>query len=479
VTEVLSLLLGVVVVGGITVLTGYFVAQEFAYMAVDRSTLGARAEAGDAAAERALGVTRRTSFMLSGAQLGITVTGLLVGYVAEPLIGESLGALLGGIGIPTAVGVGVGAVLALLFSTIVQMLFGELFPKNLAIARPEPVARWLGASTTAYLKVFGPLIWVFDQASNLLLRALRIEPVHDVEHAATVRDLEHIVEESRESGNLPAELSMLVDRILDFPGRHVEHAMIPRPRVGTVAGTDTIGHLRALMAAGHSRYPVLDVQTGDVVGVVHLADLLTTPEPDTAPVTAIARDCLVVSTFTPLPDALRQLADTGNQMACVIDEYGGFAGVITLEDLAEELVGEITDEHDADVDPGYVPVEGDGVWEMAGDVHVDEVERSLAVDLPRGHYETIAGLVIATAGTLPEPGTRLTVELPPDPGDLVHADEPAPRHLQVQVLAVERHVPSRVRLELPDRTAPGTDTVTVPRTDATGRAAATAEESPR
>src|SRR3712207_5232092 len=197
---IFSLLLGVLVVLAITVATGYFVAQEFAYMAVDRSALAARAEAGDAAAKRALGVTRRTSFMLSGAQLSITVTGLLVGYVAEPLIGDSLGALLGGIGIPTGVSVAIGAVTALLFSTVVQMLFGELFPKNLAIARPEPVARWLGASTTAYLKVFGWLIWVFDQASNLLLRALRIEPVHDVEHAATARDLEHIVEESRESG---------------------------------------------------------------------------------------------------------------------------------------------------------------------------------------------------------------------------------------------------------------------------------------
>src|SRR5918998_1475273 len=427
--EVLSLLLGVLVVLAITVVTGYFVAQEFAYMAVDRSALAARAEAGDGAAKRALGVTRRTSFMLSGAQLGITVTGLLVGYVAEPLIGESLGALL--------------------FSTVVQMLFGELFPKNLAIARPEPVARWLAASTSAYLKVFGWLIWVFDQASNLLLRALKIEPVHDVEHAATARDLEHIVEESRESGNLPAELSMLVDRILDFPNRNVEHAMIPRPRVGTVEDTDTLGHLRELMASGHSRYPVLDAGTGDAVGVVHLADLLTTPEPDTAPVTAIARECQVVSTFTPLPDVLRQLADNQDQMACAIDEYGGFAGVITLEDLAEELVGEITDEHDADVDPQYVPVQGDGVWEMPGDVHVDEVERSLGVDLPRGHYETIAGLVIAAAGTLPGPSTRLTVELPPDPGDLVPADDPAPRALHVAVLAVERHVPSRVRLELP------------------------------
>ncbi|MGY1616581.1 hemolysin family protein [Geodermatophilus sp. SYSU D00691] len=448
-TEVLSLLLGVVVVLAITVVTGYFVAQEFAYMAVDRAGLAARAEAGDAAARRALGVTRRTSFMLSGAQLGITVTGLLVGYVAEPLIGESLGALLGGVGVPTAVGIGLGAVLALLFSTLVQMLFGELFPKNVAIARPEPVARRLAASTTAYLAVFGWLIKVFDQASNLLLRALRIEPVHDVEHAATARDLEHIVEESRESGDLPAELSMLVDRILDFPERDVEHAMIPRPRVGTVRTTDTLGHLRALMASGHSRYPVLDAGSGDVVGVVHLADLLTTAEPDTARVTAIARECLVVSTFTRLPDALRELADTRNQLACVIDEYGGFAGVVTLEDLAEELVGEITDEHDADVAPEYVPVEGDGVWEMAGDVHVDEVERALAVDLPRGHYETIAGLVIAAAGTLPGPGDTLAVELPPDPGDLVHADEPVTRHLRVEVLAVDRHVPSRVRLELP------------------------------
>ncbi len=451
--EVLSLLLGVLVVLAITAVTGYFVAQEFAYMAVDRSTLAARAETGNPSATRALSVTRRTSFMLSGAQLGITVTGLMVGYVAEPLIGQSLGSLLGGVDVPAGVSVGIGTVLALLFSTLVQMLFGELFPKNLAIARPEPVALWLATSTVLYLKLFGWLIWIFDQASNLLLRALKIEPVHDVEHAATARDLEHILEESRESGNLPAELSMMLDRILDFPNRDVEHAMIPRPRVGTVSTTDTIGHLRELMAQGHSRYPVLEPATGDVDSVVHLADLLTTTAPDDAPVTAMARPCLVVSTFTSLPDALRELADSGNQMACVIDEYGGFAGVITLEDLAEELVGEITDEHDEER-PEYVPLEGDGVWEMPGDVHVDEVERALAVDLPRGDYETIAGLVIAAAGTLPEPGTRLTIELPPDPGDLVHDDDPEPRLLSVEVLEVERHVPSRVRLELPDRTAP-------------------------
>ncbi|MCW2582260.1 MAG: hypothetical protein JWQ53_1050, partial [Klenkia sp.] len=217
ISAVLTLLLGVLVVVAITAVTGYFVAQEFAYMSVDRSRLAARAESGDAAAARALTVTRRTSFMLSGAQLGITVTGLLVGYVAEPLIGRSLGTVLGGVGVPTAVGVGVGAVAALLLSTLVQMLLGELFPKNLAIARPEPVARWLAASTVLYLTLFGWLIWFFDQSSNLLLRALKIEPVHDVEHAATARDLESIVEDSRGSGDLPDELSVMIDRILDFP----------------------------------------------------------------------------------------------------------------------------------------------------------------------------------------------------------------------------------------------------------------------
>ncbi|WP_116452716.1 hemolysin family protein [Blastococcus litoris] len=452
-TEVLTLGTGLLVVLGITVVTGYFVAQEFAYMAVDRAELSARAAAGDAASARALTVTRRTSFMLSGAQLGITVTGLLVGYVAEPLIGESLGTLLGGVGIPTSVSVGVGAVLALLFSTVVQMLFGELFPKNLAIARPQPVARRLARSTTLYLAVFGWLIAVFDAASNLLLRVLRIEPVHDVEHAATARDLEHIVEESRESGDLPAELSMMLDRILDFPNRDVGHAMIPRPRVDTVSDRDTLGHVRELMAQGHSRYPVLASDTRDVVGVVHLVDLLATSEPDTAGVATIARPALAVSEFSPLPETLRLLAASGDQLACVIDEYGGFAGVITVEDLAEELVGEITDEHD-DEHPGYVPVEGDGVWEMPGDVHVDEVERALGADLPRGDFETVAGMVIAVHGALPEPGTRLAVELPPDLSDLVAADEAGPRYLHVEVLAVERHVPSRVRLELPDRAAP-------------------------
>lgn len=442
-TTILSLLLGLLVVLAITAATGYFVAQEFAYMAVDRSRLKARAQAGDAAAARALRVTRRTSFMLSGAQLGITVTGLLVGYVAEPLIGDSLGEILGGVGVPTGVGIAIGTVLALVFSTVVQMLFGELFPKNLAIARPEPVADRLSRTTLGYLKVTGPLIWVFDQSSNLLLRALRIEPVHDVEHSATARDLEHIVADSRETGDLPEELSVLLDRVLDFPTRDVEHAMVPRPRVDTVVAGAPVADVRRLMATGHSRYPVLDAEQG-VLGVVHLGDLLAAePAADLADLT---RPPLVVPTRMALPDALEELARTGNELAAVVDEYGGFVGVLTLEDLAEELVGDLTDEHDATDEP-VVVADGEG-WLVPGDLPLDEVERAIDQDLPEGDYQTLAGLVIAEHGRLPEAGDVVEVRLPDDPADLFHDDEPAPRAARLEVVAVEQHVPASVRVTI-------------------------------
>jgi CBS domain containing-hemolysin-like protein len=444
-TSLLTILLGMVVVFLLTVLTGYFVAQEFGYMAVDRSRLKARAAAGDVGAERALRITRRTSFMLSGAQLGITVTGLLVGFVAEPLIGAGLGELLGGVGVPSGVGVAVGTVLALLFSTVVQMVFGELFPKNLAIARPEPVARRLAWSTALYLSVFGWLIRLFDHASNLLLKAIRIEPVHDVEHAATPRDLEHIVAASRDSGDLPVELSTLLDRTLDLHERTAEHAMIPRPRVTSIAADAPVGRAVELMATAHSRLPVLGEDIDDVVGVLCLRDVLALAPGELAErrVREVSRPAVMVPASLPLPDVLGQLRDAGEEFACVVDEYGGLAGVITLEDVAEELIGEITDEHDIE---GEDQPTADGTgWTLPGATHIDEVERLLGHDLPDGDYETIAGLVITQLQRLPEPGDTVTVDLPRQPG--AEEDEPG-RRIDVAVRTVDRHVPDSVSLTL-------------------------------
>lgn len=443
---VLSLLAGVVVVLAITALTAYFVAQEFAYMSVDRSALRAQAAEGSAAAERALGVTRRTSFMLSGAQLGITVTGLLVGYVAEPLIGEAVGDMLGGVDVPRAVGIALGTVIALVFSTFVQMLFGELFPKNLAIARPQPLALALARSTSLYLTVFGWLITVFDHASNLLLRALRIEPVHDVEHAATARDLEHIVADSRESGDLPPHLSVLLDRILDFPNRDVEHAMIPRARVDTLDPSEPLSEVRARMSRGHSRYPVLG-ERDEVVGVVHLQDVLALDRADDgATAGTLMRPPLVLPTAMPLPSAFAAMSEERQQLACVLDEYGGFAGVLTSEDLAEELVGEIDDEHDA-VDVFAETVE-DGTWVTAGGLPIDELSRLIDHVVPEGDFETVAGLAIAYHQAFPGAGDEIDVELPPDPGELALDDDPPRSTLRLTVLEVERHVPSRLRVQV-------------------------------
>ncbi|MFD0774900.1 hemolysin family protein [Streptomonospora algeriensis] len=443
---ILSIVFGALVILVLIAANGYFVAQEFGFMAVDRSRLKARAAQGDSGARRALAVTGRTSFMLSGAQLGITITGLLVGYVAEPMVGEGIGELLGWAGVPLATGIAIGTVFTLLLSTVVQMVFGELFPKNLAIARPEPVARWLALSTTVYLRLFGWLIWLFDQAAILLLRAVHIQPVEDVQHAATPRDLEHIVEESRESGDLPAELSTLLDRTLDFHDRTAEHAMIPRPQVSTVEAGEPVSRIVDLMASGHSRFPVLGDGVDDIVGVVCLRDVLELGSRTLADVRVcdVARPPVLVPGSLPLPAVLSRLRGSDEEFACVVDEYGGLAGVITTEDIAEELVGEIADEHDPE-DAGEARVGEDGSWLVSGALHVDEAERLIGHDLPEGDFETIGGLVIAELRRLPEPGDSVSVDLPRPPG--IADDEPL-RTVDIGVRTVDRHVPETVRLEL-------------------------------
>jgi CBS domain containing-hemolysin-like protein len=450
VNPALSIAVGLIVIVLITAATAYFVAQEFAYISVNRSRLAARARAGDRAAAQSLAITQRTSFMLSGAQLGITVTGLLVGYVAEPLVGRALGEILGVTGLSTAISVGIGAAVALIVSTFVQMLFGELYPKNLAISNPGPVADALAPSTTWYLRLFGWLIWIFDRASNALLRLLRIEPVHDVEHSATAHDLRSIVAESREAATLSPAMSTLLDRVLDFYDRDVEHAMIPRSKVDILRADATVGEVREEMAGGgHTRYPVLAEDSEDLLGFVDLNDILATELPDDAPIAQITREPLVVSHLESLTSALEQLGE-GGRIACVVDEYGGFTGVLTLEDLAEEVVGEIADEHDPEPlemrrDPASPE---DDVWLVPGGVPLDEVMRTLGLELPEGDYETIAGLIIDEADGLPEVGDVVEVEIPVDPGEFAHKVDPKPRLLRAEVVEVDTWVPSMLRLDV-------------------------------
>ena len=443
---VFTLLLGLLIVFVITALTAWFVAQEFAFMAVDRSRTAARAASGDSRAAKTKDVTARTSFMLSGAQLGITVTGLVVGYVAEPMIGGSLAQLMPGIGVGKGLSAALGATIALIVSTIIQMVLGELFPKNYAIARPEQVSDRLAPSTLAYLKIFGPLIWLFDKASETFLKLLRIEPVHDVEHSATARDLKHIVEESRDSGELPEELSDVIDRILEFPTRSVAHAMIPRARADVLQDDTPLHEVRAEMEGGHTRYPV--VRDDEVVGVVELLDVLMLDARDDRPVSAIMREPFTLSAFTSLPAAMSEMREANAQLAIVIDEFGGFDGVLSIEDLAEEVVGEIEDEHDPDDLTAIAEDDtvADDAWLCPGGTPTDEVERALDVTMPDGDYESIGGAAMAFNGGFVEVGETVTVPLPVDPGEWATQDVPHQRRLHIEVTEVENHVPHWVRL---------------------------------
>ncbi len=447
-------LLGLVVIAVIIAINGYFVAQEFAYMAVDRPTLRAMAEKGNSGARRALKVTNRTSFMLSGAQLGITITGLMVGYVAEPLVGESLGRMLGVTGIPPAVGITIGTVFALVLAAVVQMIFGELFPKNLAISNPTPMSLALARSTLIYMAAFGWLISFFDKASNGLLRLIRVEPVHDLDASANADDLEHMVEDSYDSGDLPEDLFVLLDRILDFPDRDVEHAMVPRSRTDFIEPETTIAEARELMSTSHTRYPVIG-EGEEPLGVLHLSDVLHCKPNDKTLVSKKMREPLVVPTVMSLPEALKEMIETQNEMALVIDEYGGFAGVLTIEDLGEELLGEISDEHDTD-EVEIIRELAEDKWQVPGSMPIDELERLMGIDIPEGDWETVSGLLIGTKGSLPELGEVLEIEIEQDAEDITSGEESI-QILRAEVATIDRHIPDDVIVELVRITPPDED----------------------
>jgi len=436
--------LGLILV--LTVATGYFVSQEFAYVAVDRSRLQTLAADGDAAAARALKVTARLSFVLSGAQVGITITALLAGYFAEPYLGAGLEHLLGGAGVPEAVSRSISVILALLLATIIQMVLGELAPKNLAIAKAEAIALRLARSTLLYLTVAGPLIHLFDSASNRILRRVGIEPVEELPQGATAQELDRIIETSYEQGLLDQDTMRLLDRGLDFRGRTAGEAMVPRVDVVTVHREEPLTRVVELQDTGHSRFPVIGASVDEVIGVVAIGEVVELEPADRATIAvgSLASQPVAVPTTLPLPAVLERLRVARRQLAIVVDEYGGFAGIVSLEDIAEELVGEIRDEDDLP-ETGLVQG-GDGSWEVPARWRLDEVAEATGVQLPDSDdYETVSGLVMARLGRIPDVGDSLVVELP---HRIDHDGRPVPAEfVRLTVRTIERRVPGVVEME--------------------------------
>ncbi|GAB7103353.1 hemolysin family protein [Streptomyces phaeofaciens JCM 4814] len=429
--------LGLLAVLVLTLGTGYFVAQEFAYVSVDRLALARAAETGDRRAARALKVLERLSFMLSGAQLGITVTGLVVGFVAEPSVSALLEPVLSGLGIPDGAVSGISVVLAFVLATVVQMVIGELAPKNLAIAVPERLATALAPSTLAYLKVVGPVVHVFDGAANRLLRKAGIEPVEELHHGATLEELGHLIGESREQGALPRDTAELLDHALEFSGRTLDEVMVPRAGSVFVRKDATAAEAVELVARhGHSNYPVLGDHPDDVTGVLGVRELMALPADRFADTTAgaAARLPLLLPDTLPLPDAVERMRSQGDEFAVVLDEHGGVAGIVTYEDIAEELVGDIADESDRITEIAVADGEG---WLVDAGRRLDEVAEATGVELPEEEdYDTVAGLIVDRLGRFPTIGDRLTVGLPGGGRALI------------DVRTLDRHVPDRVGLRL-------------------------------
>ncbi|GAA5207545.1 hemolysin family protein [Streptomyces thinghirensis] len=427
--------LGVLAVFVLTAGTGYFVAQEFAYVSADRLALAREAENGDRKAARALKVLGRLSFMLSGAQLGITVTGLVVGFIAEPSVSALLRPGLSGLGIPDGAVTGISVVLAFVLATVVQMVLGELAPKNLAIAVPERLAKSLAASTLAYLRVVGPLVRIFDGAANKLLRKVGIEPVEELHHGATLEELGHLIGESHEQGQLPRGTAELIDHALEFSERTLHEVMVPRVDAVFVRKDATAAEAIDLIGKhGHSNYPVLGDHPDDVAGVLGVRELMGLPAGRLTSVTAgaVARGPLLPDTL-PLPDAVERMRERNDEFAVVLDEHGGVAGVVTYEDVAEELVGDIADESDTVTEVAVA--DGDG-WLVDAGRRLDEVADITGIELPGDEdYDTVAGLVVDRLGRFPAIGDHLTVVLPGGGG------------VTIDVRTLDRHVPERVRIE--------------------------------
>jgi len=403
------LLLGAAVL--LTLGTSLFVAAEFSLVALDRSTVERAIEKGDKRAVGVLAAVRTLSTQLSGAQVGITITTLVVGYLAQPSLASLLETPLEAVGLEGTAGNGLAVALALAIATAFSMVVGELIPKNLAISIPLATAKVVAGPQRIFTTSVSPLITVLNGSANRLLRAVGVEPQEELSAGRSPEELAALVRHSAAAGTLDQQTAELITRSLGFAGRTAADVMTPRVRTVVLQREQKAADVVALARrSGHSRFPVIDGDLDDVVGIVHLKSAVAVPRErrDDVPVAAIMSEALRVPETVRLDPLLVELRALGLQLAVVVDEYGGTAGVVTLEDLVEELVGEVADEHDRSR-PGIVH-RRDGAWLVPGLMRPDEVRDKTGVDVPDGPaYETLGGFVMAGLGRIPQVGDEVPV----------------------------------------------------------------------
>lgn len=403
-TDVIFSLLSILAIVLLTLGTAVFVAAEFSLTALERSTVEANARTGDRRDQLVRRAHRTLSFQLSGAQVGISITTLATGYLAEPVVGELIRPGLDALGVPPNVASGLALFLAILIATSLSMVFGELVPKNLAVARPVPTARAAAPLQLLFSMLFTPVIRLTNGTANWIVRRLGVEPAEELRSARSAQELASLVRNSARSGSLDPTTALLVHRSLQFGERTAEELMTPRSKIEVLDAGDSVSDLLAVaIRTGYSRFPIVEGDLDETIGVVHVKQVFSVPREDRDR-TRLAGLALPVATVPSTLDGdavMTQIRANGLQTALVVDEYGGTAGMVTVEDLIEEIVGDVRDEHD-DATPDVVPA-GAG-WQVSGLLRIDEVATGTGFRAPEGEYETIGGLVLQELGHIPETG---------------------------------------------------------------------------
>jgi CBS domain containing-hemolysin-like protein len=407
-TEWYLLALGVV----LTIGTGFFVASEFSLINLERTELERRRDQGERGLSPSIRALKRSSTHLSSAQIGITVTTMLTGFLAEPSLAKILEPALAFLNLEESTLEGISLALSLVLATVFSFLVGELIPKNLAISLPLPVNKAVVRFQLAFSFIFGWLVWLLNSTGNAIVRSLGIEPKEELSSSRTAEELSSLVQRSASLGALEQRTADLISKTLELSQLTAAEVMTPRTKLTSLDASATVQDVISLShSSGFSRFPVFTGSTDDVDGIVHVKAAASVPREkrSTVPATALMVEPFRVPETMSLEKLMGVLRSHGLQLAIVVDEYGGTAGIVTLEDLIEELVGELGDEHDR----AKLEITGgkDQSYSFPGMYRPDELLEKLAIKVPEdGSYETVAGYLMARLGRVAAVGDEVEID---------------------------------------------------------------------
>ena len=395
-------------VAALVLANAFFVAAEFALVGARRSKIDQLASEGDRKARTAQKALEHLDRYISATQLGITLASLALGWIGEPALAGLIQRVFALLGFHVAKGAahgGAAVTIAFLIITFLHIVLGELAPKSLALAKPEGVSRWVASPLMWFARLTSPVIWVLNSAASVMLRMMGMRPVTEAERVHSPEELRLLVMQSRAHGALDESDTAMLAGVFDFHNKKARDVMRPRTEIVAIDIDATEEQVRQLVRRErYSRYPVYRETLDDVIGVFLAKDLWLDGDAVTPfAVGRYVRETLYVPDSRPAERVLDDLRRTRAHMAVVLDEYGGTAGVLTLEDLVEEVIGDIADEYDATTRDS---VEMEGVLELAGTLSLVDVRSDYRVPVPEGEWTTLGGYVFARLGRLPKMGDR-------------------------------------------------------------------------